>query len=157
MTPVGPSETLHGVLVNVAGTGVVITGESGLGKSSCALELISRGHRLVSDDVIVVETLDDRLIGSVPDRLDGLLHVRGLGIVDVRELFGPTAFMPRCTIDVCIEFTSGFTDFDPLAQEVFEFLGVNLRKFVVHSETGRSLPILVETAARLVISAGELR
>jgi HPr kinase/phosphorylase len=147
------TEILHGVLLNVSGTGVLITGDSGAGKSACALELVSRGHRLIADDVVIVEHENGKLVGTVPERFAGLLEVRGLGIVDVREVFGPSAFGQSSPIDICIELCteSELADRDVLGGggHELELLGVTIRKFIVSHNSWRSLPILIETAVKI--------
>src|SRR5450631_3047929 len=98
-------ETAHGVLIEMYGAGVLITGKSGAGKSECALELISRGHSLVADDVVNIECEDGRLFGSAPDNFLGLIEVRGIGIFDVRQLYGDNFLRKRSEVALCIELS----------------------------------------------------
>ena len=98
-----PCISIHGVLVDVYGVGVLIMGESGIGKSEAALELIKRGHRLVTDDVVEIRRVsDDTLVGSAPDITKHLIELRGIGIVDVKTLFGVQSVRETQTIDLVI-------------------------------------------------------
>lgn len=144
---------LHGVLVNVDDIGVLITGESGTGKSECALELIvRRGHRLVADDVVEVTRYRNRLEGQAPKRLAGLLNARDVGIVSVRELFGDFSFEPAHTIDICIQFETGESHEGAgqigLDISESEILGLKVPLFIISNCAGRNLPLLVETAVK---------
>lgn len=94
---------LHGVLVRVFGHGVLLTGESGVGKTSCAIELLRRGHSLVADDAVQMFSSRKDLFGRAPDITRSLVHIRGLGIQNVTELFEPNALLDECRIDLCIE------------------------------------------------------
>lgn len=151
------SDTLHGVLVSVLGTGVLITGPAGVGKSACALELVSRGHRLVADDVVEIESHADAVIGSAPERFAALMHVRGLGMFNVGELFGETAFQPRSEINVNVELCDAAFDLpDPFASGAHhaDLLGIAIPKFTLPLSTGTGLAVLIETAARLANGTG---
>ena len=98
-----PCISVHGVLVDVYGEGVLITGESGIGKSEAALELIKRGHRLVSDDVVEIRKVsDDTLIGNAPDITEHFIELRGIGIIDVKTLFGVSSVKDTQSIDLVI-------------------------------------------------------
>jgi HPr kinase/phosphorylase len=103
----GPDEIIHGVLVSVFRRGVLITGESGVGKSKCALELIAGGHRLVADDVVELRTRDGRLFGAAPDRFLGLIGIREKGICDVRDLFGERFVQRGSEIDLWCHVEKG--------------------------------------------------
>lgn len=147
-----PCISIHGVLVDVYGEGVLITGESGIGKSEAALELIKRGHRLVSDDVVEIRKIsDDTLMGSAPDITRHFIELRGIGIVDVKSLFGVSSVKERQSIDLVIhlEDWSKEKDYDRLGLEenYTEYLG---NKIVCHNipiRPGRSLAIICESAA----------
>ena len=103
-----PCISIHGVLVDVYGVGVLIMGESGIGKSEAALELIKRGHRLVTDDVVEIRRVsDDTLVGSAPDITKHLIELRGIGIVDVKTLFGVQSVRETQTIDLVITLEDG--------------------------------------------------
>ena len=147
-----PCISIHGVLVDVYGEGVLITGESGIGKSEAALELIKRGHRLVSDDVVEIRRVsEETLIGSAPDITRHFIELRGIGIVDVKSLFGVSSVKETQSIDLVIrlEEWDKEKDYDRLGleEEFTEYLG---NKVVCHSipiRPGRSLAIICESAA----------
>ena len=151
-----PERTLHGTLVNVFGIGVLITGESGIGKSECALDLISRGHRLISDDAVRVKHIGERIIGSAPDNIRDYLEIRGLGIINARELFGVSALSPSAEVRFCIAFTelSATANNDRLGLEpgVEPILGVDVQKYEIPVRPGRNLATLVEAAVRVFVS-----
>jgi HPr kinase/phosphorylase len=135
----------------VNGLGVLLTGESGVGKSECALELITRRtHCLIADDVIAVERCVDRIVGRAPDGFTGLLEVRGLGIVDVRDACFETAVGFDHSIDLCIEFEVGETNAD--VSEI-EILGVIMPRIVISRCRNRNLPLLVEMAVKIQANA----
>ncbi len=147
-----PCITVHGVLVDVFGEGVLITGESGIGKSEAALELIKRGHRLVTDDVVEIRKVsDDTLIGSAPDVTKHFIELRGIGIVDVKTLFGVSSVKDTQSIDLVIKLEDWNKDkeYDRLGleEESTEYLG---NKVVCHNipiRPGRNLAIICESAA----------
>ena len=147
-----PCISIHGVLVDVYGVGVLIMGESGIGKSEAALELIKRGHRLVTDDVVEIRKVsDDTLVGSAPDITKHFIELRGIGIVDVKSMFGVQSVRETQNIDLVItlEDWSRDREYDRLGleEEYTEFLG---NKVVCHSipiRPGRNLAIIVESAA----------
>lgn len=147
-----PCISIHGVLVDVFGEGVLIMGESGIGKSEAALELIKRGHRLVTDDVVEIRKVsDDTLIGSAPDITKHFIELRGIGIIDVKTLFGVESVKDTQSIDMVIKLEDWNRDkeYDRLGLEdqFTEFLG---NKVVCHSipiRPGRNLAIIVESAS----------
>lgn len=147
-----PCISIHGVLVDVYGEGVLITGESGIGKSEAALELIKRGHRLVSDDVVEIKKVSDvTLIGTAPDITRYFIELRGIGIINVKTLFGVESVKETQAIDMVIKLEEWDKDkeYDRLGleEEYTEFLG---NKVVCHSlpiRPGRNLAVIVETAA----------
>ena len=147
-----PCISVHGVLVDVYGEGVLITGESGIGKSEAALELIKRGHRLVTDDVVEIRKVsDDTLIGSAPDITKHFIELRGIGIVDVKALYGVSSVKDTQGIDLVIKLEDWDKDkeYDRLGleEEYTEYLG---NKVVCHSipiRPGRNLAIICESAA----------
>lgn len=147
-----PCISIHGVLVDVYGVGVLIMGESGIGKSEAALELIKRGHRLVTDDVVEISKVSDAtLVGSAPDITRHFIELRGIGIIDVKTLFGVESVENTHSIDMVIQLEEWDRDkeYDRLGleDEYTEFLG---NKVVCHSlpiRPGRNLAIIVETAA----------
>ena len=147
-----PCITVHGVLVDVYGEGLLITGESGLGKSEAALELIKRGHRLVTDDVVEIRKVsDETLIGTAPAVTKHFIELRGIGIVDVKTLFGVSSVKETQSIDLVIKLEDWDKDkeYDRLGleEEYIEYLG---NKVVCHSipiRPGRNLAIICESAA----------
>jgi len=145
---------VHGVLVNVHGTGVLLMGAAGIGKSACALELVTRGHRLVADDVVVAKRLvSGTVIGSAPQEFAGILAVRSLGAFDVRQLFYNDAYAAESSIDAVIELRdrSAFGASDPFAAWNDEHIiaGVPIPRLIL-AAGGESIATLIETAARLV-------
>ena len=151
--------SIHGTLVNVFGVGVLIKGESGCGKSECALEIVARGHSLVADDAVIVSREGNELFGSSPAELFGLIEVRGLGICDIRRLFGKASVAEKSTIGVIIELHSEKApdEIECLTgkQNKAEILGVTLPHFVIANSSVRSLPVIVETAARIINTGGK--
>ena len=147
-----PCITIHGVLVDVYGEGVLITGESGIGKSEAALELVRRGHRLVSDDVVEISKINDHtLIGTAPDITRNFIELRGIGIVDVKTLYGVECIKEKQQIDLVIKLSEWKKDAEydrmGLEEEYIEYLG---NKVVCHSvpiRPGRNLAVICETAA----------
>lgn len=147
-----PRISIHGVLVDVFGEGVLIMGESGIGKSEAALELIKRGHRLVTDDVVEIHKVsDDTLIGRSPEITKHFIELRGIGIIDVKTLFGVESVKETQQIDMVIKLEEWDRDKEydrlGLTEEYTEFLG---NKIVCHSlpiRPGRNLAIIVESAA----------
>jgi len=147
-----PCISVHGVLVDVYGEGVLITGESGIGKSEAALELIKRGHRLVSDDVVEIRKVsDETLVGSAPDITRHFIELRGIGIIDVKTLFGVSSVMDTTNINLVIRLEDWDKEkkYDRLGLEenYTEYLG---NKVVCHNipiRPGRNLAIICESAA----------
>lgn len=150
-----PSTSKHGVLLDVLGMGVLITGDSGVGKSELALELISRGHGLVADDVVEIHRIGpETLEGRCPPLLRDYLEVRGLGMLNIRTIFGETAVRRRKNMKLIVhlEKTSA-TDIGsferlPLSNLDEEILSVRIRKVTIPVAAGRNLAVLVEAAVR---------
>lgn len=147
-----PSISIHGVLVDVYGEGVLIKGESGIGKSEAALELIKRGHRLVADDVVEIKKVsDDTLLGTSPDIIRHFIEVRGIGIVDCKTLFGVESVKELQNIDLVINLTEWdrAQEYDRLGlhQEFTEILGNSVVSHTIPIRPGRNLAIIVESAA----------
>ena len=147
-----PCISVHGVLVDVYGEGVMITGESGIGKSEAALELIRRGHRLVTDDVVEIRKINDHtLIGTSPDITRHFIELRGIGIIDVKTLYGVECVKEKQQIDLVIKLEDWKKEAEydrlGLVEEYIEYLG---NKVVCHSlpiRPGRNLAVICETAA----------
>ncbi|MDR0963829.1 MAG: HPr(Ser) kinase/phosphatase [Clostridium sp.] len=147
-----PFIAVHGVLVDVYGEGLLITGDSGIGKSEAALELIKRGHRLVTDDTVELRKVsDDTLVGSAPDVLKYLIELRGIGIVDVKALFGVSAVKDTQQVDLVIRLEEWDRDkeYDRLGLEenYTEYLGKKLVCLNIPIRPGRNLAIICESAA----------
>lgn len=147
-----PSTTIHAVLVDVHGVGTLITGDSGIGKSETALELIKRGHRLVADDAVEISRYgEDALYGTAPDILKHVMEVRGLGILNVNALFGIGAVRPNSKINIIIhlqEWKEGqIYDRLGLEEETQNILGVEIPRKTVPVHPGRNLASIVEVAA----------
>jgi HPr kinase/phosphorylase len=149
------STTLHGVFLDVLEMGVLITGASAIGKSELALELITRGHGLIADDIVEVDRVSPELIeGRCPDVLKDFLEVRGIGILNIRTTFGETAVRPRKSLKLIVHLEDlsdeQFKRLDRMSVNASfqEVLGVKIRKVVIPVAAGRNLAVLVETAVR---------
>lgn len=147
-----PVISIHGVLVDVYGEGVLITGDSGIGKSEAALELVKRGHRLVSDDVVEIRKVSQQtLVGTAPDITKHFIELRGIGIIDVKALFGVLSVKDTQSIDLVIQLEDWVQnkDYDRLGLEdnYIEYLGNKVVCHVLPVRPGRNLAIIVETAA----------
>jgi HPr kinase/phosphorylase len=149
--------SLHGVLMDVLGIGVLITGDSGVGKSELALELISRGHGLVADDVVeIARVAPDLLEGRCPDMLRNFLEVRGLGVLNIRTVFGETACRRKMRLKLVVHLqrpVRGMPEATrlPLDAQIQDVLGVPLRRVTIPVAPGRNLAVLLETAVRSTI------
>ena len=147
-----PVISIHGVLVDVYGEGVLITGDSGIGKSEAALELVKSGHRLVSDDVVEIRKVSQQtLVGTAPDITKHFIELRGIGIIDVKALFGVLSVKDTQSIDLVIQLEDWVKnkDYDRLGLEdnYIEYLGNKVVCHVLPVRPGRNLAIIVETAA----------
>lgn len=148
-----PRITKHGVLVDVYGVGIFLMGESGIGKSETALELIKRGHRLVADDAVEIKKVaEQRLVGEAPELIRHFMEIRGIGIIDIKAMYGVGAIINNKPLDLAIylEFWDDNKEYDRLGlvEEYTEILGVELPKIVIPVRPGRNLAIIVEVAAR---------
>lgn len=147
-----PSMIVHGVLVEVYGLGVLIIGESGVGKSETALELIKRGHRLIADDVVEIRKVEDELRGQSPEVVRYFMEIRGIGILDIERLYGVGAIKREEFIDLVIEleFWDEEKEYDRLGlEEVYiELLGEKIPKLTIPVRPGRNTAMIVEVAAR---------
>lgn len=147
-----PRTTLHGVLVEVYGVGVLITGNSGIGKSETALELLKRGHRLVADDAVEIwQTAEQELIGNAPELIECLMEIRGLGILNIMTMFGAGAVRSRkkVTLAVELEHWDSNKSYDRLGldEERMQILDTAIPKVTVPVRPGRNLAVIVEVAA----------
>lgn len=148
-----PQMEQHGVLVNVYGLGVLLLGESGIGKSETALELIKRGHRLISDDVVNIKKVArNRLIGEAPQNIRHFMEIRGIGIINVREMYGVGAIMNATSIDLVVQLEpwekGSYCERLGLDEQFINILGVNVHQITIPIKPGRNLAIIVEAAAR---------
>ena len=144
-----PHITRHGVLLDVYGVGVMLSGKSGVGKSEAALELVKRGHMLVADDVVdICRISDDRLIGSCPEKVRHLMEIRGIGVIDIRAMFGIGAVAVSKTIDLILELEvwDDEKEYDRigLEEETVDILGVPVPCQTIPIKPGRNLAIIVE-------------
>jgi HPr kinase/phosphorylase len=145
--------SIHGVFMDVFGMGVLITGDSGIGKSELALELVSRGHGLVADDVVELARIAPTTIeGRCPGMLRDYLEVRGLGLLNIRTIFGETAARRKMKLKLVVHLQRYSTGDDserlPLDSQAQEILGIPVRKVVFHVAPGRNLAVLLEAAVR---------
>jgi HPr kinase/phosphorylase len=147
-----PATAVHGVLVDIYGIGVLITGSSGVGKSETALELVKRGHRLVADDSVEIRQEDeDKLVGSAPELIQHLLEIRGLGIINVMTLFGAGAIRnhKRITLIMHLETWDPKKIYDRLGleEEKLQIIDTDITKLTIPVRPGRNLAVIVEVAA----------
>lgn len=147
-----PSMSMHGVLIEVSGIGVLISGKSGMGKSETAMELIHRGHRLIADDNVIIKRIQDEIIGTSPDKIRHFMEIRGIGIIDVRSMFGVGSVLKEKSIDLVIELEVWKKDIEydrlGLGSKYENFFGIDIPKLTMPVMPGRNLAIVVEVAAR---------
>ena len=148
-----PRVTRHGVLVSVDGIGVLLTGESGVGKSEAALELVRRGHQLVADDVVdICKVSDNRLVGECPEMVRHFMEIRGIGIIDIRTMYGVSAVAQSRSIDLVMNMEQWVTGkaYDRLGlhEEYTTILGVKVPSQTLPVRPGRNIAIIIEVAAR---------
>lgn len=152
-----PTVTMHGVFMDVLSVGVLVTGDSGLGKSELGLELISRNHGLVADDVVEFSrTAPNMIEGRAPELLQNLMEVRGLGLLDIRAIFGEAAVRRKMPLNLIVELVRsslGEDDIDrfPLGRQTQDVLGLPIRKVVIPIAIGRNIAVLLEAAVRNTI------
>ncbi|TQR19977.1 HPr(Ser) kinase/phosphatase [Psychrobacillus vulpis] len=147
-----PTTAVHGVLVDIYGVGILITGKSGVGKSETALELVKRGHRLVADDCVEIrQEGEDTLVGNAPKLIEHLLEIRGLGIIDIMTLFGASAIRSykRITLVIELEIWDAEKTYDRLGleEEKMEIINTAITKLTVPVRPGRNLAVIIEVAA----------
>ncbi len=147
-----PRITTHGVLVEVYGEGVLLMGDSGIGKSETALELIKRGHRLIADDAVDIKRISkDELVGSAPELIRYYMELRGIGVINVRHIYGVGAVKPETSIDLVVKMErwdeSKAYDRLGLSSETYDILGVTLPQVTIPVRPGRNLAVIMELAA----------
>lgn len=147
-----PSTAVHGVLMDVFGCGILLTGNSGVGKSETAMELTKRGHRLVADDSVLIKRVENELIGTAPERIRYFMELRGIGIINVKNMYGSGSVLGEKAVDLVMEMETWRRDkeYDRIGgeQNVEEILGLKIPKLTIPVSPGRNLAILIEVAAR---------
>ena len=145
-----PCVTRHGVLLDISGEGVMITGDSGIGKSESAIELIMRGHRLVADDAVEIRRISNQLIGTAPEVIRHYIELRGIGVIDVQQLFGMGSVQFDTELDLVVQLEKWvdgkFYDRLGLGEEMYSILGVKLPYMIIPVRPGRNLAGIVEIA-----------
>lgn len=144
-------DTMSGVLLDVFGKGVLLAGESGMGKSETALELIRRGHVLIADDRVDVQHIHNKIFGHAPDIIKGMLEIRGIGIIDVEKMFGASALGERTQVDLVIQLVqyNAFAEYDRIGDEAQRFtriLDVLVPTIILPISAGRNVSVLIESA-----------
>jgi HPr kinase/phosphorylase len=147
-----PRTTCHGVLVEIYGEGLLITGDSGIGKSETALELIKRGHRLIADDAVEIRRVSrEKIVGTAPEMIRYYMELRGIGVIDVRHIYGIGAVKPESDVDLVVNFELWNDDkaYDRLGlnMEYTELLGVKVPCVTIPVRPGRNLAVILELAA----------
>ena len=145
-----PTITRHGVLLDIAGEGVLITGDSGVGKSEAALELVMRGHRLVADDAVEIRRVADQLLGKAPKLIRNYIELRGIGVIDVHQLMGMRAVKKESQIDLVVHLEQWredkFYDRFGLDEETVNILGIAVPTTTIPVRPGRNLATIIEVA-----------
>lgn len=147
-----PETTVHGVLMDVFGVGMLLTGNSGVGKSETAMELIKRGHRLVADDSVLIKRVENELIGSAPERIRYFMELRGIGIINVKNMYGSGSVLGEKEVELVMGLEPWQRDkeYDRIGGEANkqDILGISVPKLTIPVSPGRNLAILIEVAAR---------
>lgn len=147
-----PSQSIHGVLMDVSGVGILLTGHSGVGKSETAMELIKRGHRLVADDSVIIKRVSDTLVGSSPEMIRYFMELRGIGIINIKNMYGSGSILNEKEIELVMELEDWVEgkEYDRLGEGTLyeNILGLKVMKHVVPVKPGRNLSIIIEVAAR---------
>lgn len=147
-----PFKTLHGVLIDIHRLGVLITGKSGVGKSESALDLINKGSRLIADDVIMIRNIDSKAVGTGPDRIKYLMEIRGVGIVNIKELYGTSSVMNERQIDLVIELDhwDQNKEYDRLGYDIktLTIVDVEIPYLLIPVSPGRNTSTIIELAVR---------
>ncbi len=147
-----PSVSEHGVLMEVFGVGILLTGKSGVGKSETAMELIKRGHRLIADDNVIIKEIANQLYGSAPEIIRYFMELRGIGIINVKSMYGSGSVLDEKNIQLIIELENWQKDkeYDRIGDETAyaTYFGINVPKLTIPVSPGRNLAIIIEVAAR---------
>lgn len=148
-----PTTRVHGVLMDIFGVGILITGLSGVGKSETAIELIKRGHRLCADDSVMVKNVVNALLGYSPEKIRYFMELRGLGIINIKSMYGSGSVINEKKVELVVELETWNSEknYDRLDGESFseEILGISVPKFVIPVTPGRNIAIIIEVAARM--------
>ena len=151
-TALAAGDTIHGELLDISGIGVLLIGDSGIGKSETALELVHRGHMLVADDLVEVKRIKNKIYGYPPKRIANLLEVRGVGLIDVEAMYGVGGVLNQKRIHLVIEMEQWDDNksYDRLGNEdlTYDILGVKFQRIVVPVSAGRNLAVVIEAASR---------
>ena len=147
-----PSVSEHGVLMEVFGVGILLTGKSGVGKSETAMELIKRGHRLIADDNVIIKEIANALYGTSPEIIRYFMELRGIGIINVKSMYGSGSVLDEKQIQLVIQFErwQQGKEYDRIGDEVSysDYFGIKIPKITIPVSPGRNLAILIEVAAR---------
>ncbi len=147
-----PQTSMHGVLMDVSGVGILLTGHSGIGKSETAMELIKRGHRLVADDSVIIKKVAEKLVGSSPEMIRYFMELRGIGIINIKNMYGSGSILNEKEIELVMELENWDENkaYDRLGEgaQYETILGVNVLKHTIPVKPGRNLSIIIEVAAR---------
>ena len=147
-----PSITMHGVLMDVSGVGILITGHSGVGKSETAMELIKRGHRLVADDSVIIRREGDTLVGTSPELIRYFMELRGIGILNIKNMYGSGSILNEKSIELVMELEDWVEgkEYDRLGvgTQYETILNQKVMKHTIPVKPGRNLSIIIEVAAR---------
>ncbi len=147
-----PIDRAHGVLMDLYGVGVMITGKADVGKSETALELISRGHRLVADDTVILQLSGEKIVGKSPENIRYYMEVRGIGIINVKTMYGSASVRPETQLDIVVELIpwTPEVEYDRLGDEkrYVEILGKKITAFKIPVQPGRNIPAIIEAASK---------
>ncbi|HHU42763.1 MAG: HPr(Ser) kinase/phosphatase [Bacillota bacterium] len=147
-----PTESVHGVLMDIFGIGVLLTGKSSIGKSETALELVHRGHRLVADDLVTLKRINDNIYGTSPNIIKHFMEIRGVGIIDIKAIYGEGSIIDRKKVELVIELeqwddNKGYERIGNLDKDT-QYLGIKIPKLFIPVHAGRNLAVVIEVAAR---------
>ena len=147
-----PSVTEHGVLMEIFGVGILLTGKSGVGKSETAMELIKRGHRLIADDNVIIKEIANELYGTAPDIIRYFMELRGIGIINVKSMYGSGSVLDEKQIQLIIQLENWQQgkEYDRIGDEMSSasYFGIKIPKLTIPVSPGRNLAIIIEVAAR---------